>query len=131
MIRSTWKAGILLLAAFVLGAAVGGAVTARVSHQSSWEGKPRDRMEGYLRLLGENLDLSGAQRDSVRVILERHRGDMDAIWQEVAPRYETMRSQIRSEIRTQLTPEQQRKYADLTARLDQERREMNSPAPHQ
>jgi hypothetical protein len=56
---------------------------------------------------------------------------MDAIWQEVAPRYETMRSQIRSEIRTQLTPEQQRKYADLTARLDQERREMNTPAPHQ
>ena len=131
MIRSTWKAGILLLAAFVLGAAVGGAVTARVSHHSFWEGKPRDRMEGYLRLLGENLDLSSAQRDSVRAILDRHRGDMDAIWQEVAPRYETMRSQIRSEIRTQLTPEQQRKYADLTARLDQERREMNTPAPHQ
>jgi hypothetical protein len=33
-------------------------VTAQVSHQSLWEGKPRDRMEGYLRLLGENLDLS-------------------------------------------------------------------------
>jgi hypothetical protein len=27
------------------------------------------------------------------------------------------------------TPEQQRKYADLTARLDQERREMNSRSP--
>jgi hypothetical protein len=131
MIRSTWKAVILLLAAFVLGAAVGGAVTSRVSHRNPWEGKPRDRMEGYLRLLGENLDLNSAQRDSVRAILDRHRGDMDAIWQEVAPRYETMRSQIRSEIRTQLTPEQQRKYADLTARLDQERREMNTPAPHQ
>jgi len=131
MIRSTWKAVILLLAAFVLGAAVGGAVTSRVSHRGPWEGKPRDRMEGYLRLLDENLDLSSAQRDSVRAILESHRGDMDAIWQEVAPRYETMRSQIRSEIRTQLTPEQQRKYADLTARLDQERREMNTPAPHQ
>jgi len=131
MIRSTWKAGILLLAAFILGGAVGGAVTARVAHHSFWEGKPRDRMEGYLRLLGENLDLSSAQRDSVRGILERHRGDMDAIWQEVAPRYETMRSQIRSEIRTQLTPEQQRQYAHLTARLDQERREMNTPAPHQ
>ena len=76
MIRSTWKAGILLLAAFILGGAVGGAVTARVAHHSFWEGKPRDRMEGYLRLLGENLDLSSAQRDSVRAILERHRGDM-------------------------------------------------------
>ena len=129
MMRSTWKAGILLLAAFVLGAAVGGAVTARVSHRTLWEGKPRDRMEGYLRLLGESLDLSSAQRDSVRAILDRHRGDMDAIWQEVAPRYETMRSQIRSEIRTQLNPEQQRKYADLTSRLDQERRQMNAPAP--
>jgi heavy-metal resistance protein len=131
MIRSTWKALILLLAAFLVGAAVGGAVTSRVSHRNPWEGKPRDRMEGYLRLLGENLDLSSAQRDSVRAILERHRGDMDAIWQEVAPRYETMRSQIRSEIRTQLTPDQQRKYGDLTARLDQERREMTTPAPHQ
>jgi hypothetical protein len=129
MMRSTWKAGILLLAAFVLGAAVGGAVTARVSHQTLWEGKPPDRMEGYLRLLGESLDLSSAQRDSVRAILERHRGDMDAIWQEVAPRYETMRSQIRSEIRTQLNPEQQRKYTDLTSRLDQERRQMNAPGP--
>jgi hypothetical protein len=34
MIRSTWKAGILLLAAFILGGAVGGAVTARVAHQA-------------------------------------------------------------------------------------------------
>ena len=74
-------------------------------------------------------DLSGTQRDSVRAILEHHRGDMDAIWREVAPRYETMRSQIRSEIPHSAYSEQQKKYADLTSRLDQERREMNTLLP--
>jgi len=127
MMRSTWKAGILLLAAFGLGAAVGGVVAARASHRPPWEGRAGDRTEGYLRLLDESLDLQDAQRDSVRAILDRHRSDMDAIWREVAPRYETMRAQIRSEIRTQLDSTQLRKYTELTARLDEERHKMTDP----
>ena len=126
--RSTWKAGTLLLAAFVLGGVVGGAITARASHRPPWEGRSGDRAEGYLRLLDGSLRLRDAQRDSIRAILDRHRGDMDAIWQEVAPRYETMRSQIRSEIRTQLDSVQLKKYAELTARLDEERHKMPEPA---
>lgn len=126
--RSTWKAGTLLLAAFVLGGVVGGAITARASHRPPWEGRSGDRAEGYLRLLDGSLRLRDPQRDSIRAILDRHRGDMDAIWQEVAPRYETMRSQIRSEIRTQLDSVQLKKYAELTARLDEERHKMPEPA---
>jgi hypothetical protein len=39
------------------------------------------------------------------------------------PRIEAARAVIRNDINGQLTPDQQQRYRDLTARLDAERRE--------
>jgi hypothetical protein len=61
----------------------------------------------------------------VRAILQRREGSMDSILAEMRPRIEAARAVIRSEISTQLTPEQARRYQDLTARLDAERKEKN------
>jgi len=36
----------------------------------------------------------------------------------VAPRFETLQNTIRSEIRLQLSPDQQRRLADMTKRFD-------------
>jgi len=68
--------------------------------------------------LSERLDLTAAQRDSVRAILERHRADLEKIWQEVHPRFDSVRSAMSAEINAQLTPAQRPRYAELERRLE-------------
>ena len=63
MMRATWKAGILLLIAFVLGAGAGAAIAWGSIQQRRWGGS-RDRTENYLRLLDGALDLRAEQRDA-------------------------------------------------------------------
>lgn len=119
-----WKAAALLVAAALAGGATGAVVTARVLQGGSGGADDRrgHRMEGYVKLLDKSLRLSPAQEDSVRAILTRHREEMNAIWHDVEPRYETLRAAIRSEIRQQLAADQASEYDTLTARLDRERR---------
>jgi len=124
MITNRWKAGALLIAAVLAGAAAGSLLTVRLlgpGPLGGWERRGHS-VEGYVKLLDKSFRLNPGPEDSVRAILTRHRSEMDAIWHEVEPRYETLRTAIRSEIRLQLGPEQATKYDDLTARLDRERR---------
>jgi Heavy-metal resistance len=118
MRTGTWKAAVLLLLAALVGAAAGSALTLRFS--GSHEGGHGSAR--YVALLDRELRLSPAQHDTVQAILQRHRNAMDSLWQEIGPRLDARREAIRSEIRMQLTPEQQQRYAGLTARLDSERK---------
>ena len=119
MLTSTWKAVALLALAAGAGGVVGSAVTARVVHR---EREGRGHGYGwYVDLLDRELHLSDAQRDSVRAILQRREGSMDSILAEMRPRIDAARTVIRGEIALQLTPGQQERYRQLTARLDAER----------
>lgn len=121
MQTGTWKAVGMLALAAAAGGVVGSAITANASreersgrgHGPTW----------YVDLLDRELELTPAQRDSVRAILDRREGSMDSILAEIRPRIDSARQIIRGEISGQLTPGQQEKYRQLTARLDQERRE--------
>ncbi len=124
MTSSTWKAGLLLGLAAIAGGAVGSALTVRAMHERHGPGGQRRGADWYVELLDRELKLTDVQRDSVRAILHRHRGDMDSIWGAVNTRLDQMRDTIRAEVRVQLTPEQLTRYSDVTARLDAERREM-------
>jgi len=124
MMSSTWKAALLLGLAAVAGGAVGSALTVRAMHERHGPGSGRRGGDWYVELLDHELKLNGTQRDSVRAILRRHRGDMDSIWGELNTRLNLMRDTIRAEVRIQLTPEQLTRYSEVTARLDAERREM-------
>lgn len=123
MQTGTWKAVSLLALAAVAGGVVGSVITLGIGksghethgHGSSW----------YIDLLDHELKLNAAQKDSVRAILDRRQGSMDSILAEMRPRIEAARGVIRNEISGQLTPEQQKLYVDLTARLDAERRAKN------
>lgn len=123
MQTGTWKAVSLLALAAVAGGVVGSVITLGINkgshenhgHGSSW----------YIDLLDHELKLSAAQTDSVRAILDRRQGSMDSILAEMRPRIDAARGVIRNEISGQLTPEQQKLYVDLTARLDAERRTKN------
>ena len=132
MTKSTRTAVLLLIMAFLLGAAAGGTALAlygRPPHMGP--GRPGGS-SGYLSRLERDLKLTPVQRDSVGAILERFEPRMDSIWQEVRPRFETLRGELRSDINAQLTPEQQRHYAELLERHDARRRNNkdSSNAPH-
>jgi hypothetical protein len=45
---------------------------------------------------------------------------MDSMWQEVRPRFDSVRTEMRNEIKAQLSPEQQRLYDELRERKAQE-----------
>ena len=126
MRTDTWKAVVLLLLATFAGAAVGSVVTSRM------HGEHRDGAHGhrgsdwYMDLLKAGLQLTAAQQDSVRQVLDHHRGAMDSLWADVGARMDAMRQAIRADVRTLLTPAQRERYAALTARLDAERRDSTS-----
>ena len=125
--RSRSRAVLLLAAAFIAGVLCGGAGMLLASRDAR-PGTPRMH-GGYLNHLTRTLDLTEVQRDSVRAILERHRPAMDSLRREVAPRFETLQQTMRSEIRAQLTPEQQQKLADMTRRSDSMRSRRGYDAP--
>jgi len=123
MQTSTRKAVLLLLLAAALGGALGSVVTARVLGQRHDGRGGRGRgSTWYVDLLRRELKLDARQEDSVRTILRHHRGEMDSIYATLSAPMATIREAIRTDVRTMLTPEQQQRYAELTARLDADRR---------
>jgi Spy/CpxP family protein refolding chaperone len=118
--RSRGRAGLLLAAAFVtgivLGALGGGWAHHRFEHR--YAGPVRPGSEGFLRMMRHELDLTPTQQDSIRAIFKRRQPAMDSLWRTVMPQAETLRKTIRSEIRAQLTPEQQRRFDEHTRRMD-------------
>lgn len=120
--RSTRSAVMLLLAAFVLGAAAGVAGTALFAPDYSYRPRRPDP-ERYQHRLTRALVLSHEQQDSVHAILGLHRAAVDSAWLEAENRSETLRAAIRSEIARLLTPDQQRKYQAMNQRADSLRRQ--------
>ncbi len=129
MTKSTRTATLLLIAAFLLGAVAGAAALSLAGRPFGGPGR-RPGPSGYLARLERDLKLTPVQKDSVGAILNRYEPRMDSIWQEIRPRFETVQRELRSDISAQLTPEQQRTYADLMARFDARRRSKDSTNAH-
>lgn len=121
--RSRLGAVTLLVAAMSVGALVGGIAVSVAEHRGDGPGNHNHGRDGYVARLTEELTLTAAQQDSVRSVLDRHRPEMDSMWQEVRPRFDSVRTIMRGEIRAQLSPEQQQKYQQLIERRERESRE--------
>jgi len=121
MSKSTRTATLLLLAAFLLGA-IAGAGALALYHRPGPSGGRAPGASGYLSRLTKDLDLTPVQRDSVGAILKHYEPRMDSVWQNFRPTFETLRAELRSDINAQLTPDQQRHYAELLERQDARRR---------
>lgn len=117
------SAVLLLFAALLLGALIGVGGTLFAAHRGVGalhyhpQRERRNPREFFDRLTTE-LQLTEAQRDSVQAVLDLNRASMDSIWHEVSPRFETLRGRLRAEIRTQLTPEQQVTFDEMSRRND-------------
>ncbi len=128
MMRSRLAAAGFLLAMFALGVVVGGVGVSAAEHRRYDPGEHRGGRNGYLDLLTTALELSPAQRESVEVILDRHGPVLDSLWEGVRPRFDSVRSVIRGEIRAQLSPEQQRKYTEMLERRNRQYQEKKKDA---
>src|SRR2546422_9884261 len=100
-----------LVAAFVAAGLGGGGVGPRVGH-GRWRGGAGEfagppggpfGARGVHSFLKRELDLTPAQEDSVRAIFERHRPQMEALWRDTRPRFDSLRAAVDSEIAAQLT----------------------------
>jgi hypothetical protein len=117
--RSKTLAVTLLLAVFMAGGVAGWAFGSRYSMPRPG-GRGPDAMAGFLT---RRLNLSDAQRDSVRAILARHDPEMRAILGVVRPRMDSLRAALHAEIAAQLTPAQRERHARLMAELEHHRQE--------
>ncbi len=118
-----WAVG-LLLAIGSAGFAGGAATMNYVGEQ------PRQlrRQCSYSGMLKRELHLSEAQRDSVRAIWRRHRGEFRSALSPVQPQLDSIRAQVRAELRAMLTPEQRTAFDHLIARERSERERRDSTA---
>ena len=112
----------LLAAVFVAGglAGWGGREAADRDERGPGGRRGPDALVAYLT---RELDLNGAQRDSVRAIIARHRPETDALWAQVRPRFDSIKARMRAEIDGQLTPEQRTKHQRLIDQAEHHRRE--------
>jgi hypothetical protein len=73
--------------------------------------------------LGRELELTPAQRDSVKTIFARHRPETEALWAQVRPRFDSIKARVRAEIDTQLTQAQRERHQRLIDKAEHHRRE--------
>ena len=125
--QSTGWAIATLAAAFVAGGLVGWGLSTRLGH-SRWGwggggrpefGRPFGPPRGIHSFLKRELDLTPAQEDSVRAIFERHRPQMEAIWRDTRPRFDSLRATVDREIAAQLSPAQRTRFEELMRRMDE------------
>ena len=119
--RSKLAAVGLLAAVFVAGGLAGWGGREAADRDGRGPGRGPDAMVAYL---SRKLDLSPAQRDSVRAIFARHRPETDSLWARVRPRFDSIKARMRIEIDAQLTPEQRTRHQQLIDRAEHHRKEL-------
>lgn len=118
MLNSKIQAIGLLAAVGVLGFAAGAATMSQAATKPPTDWRERCAYSGMLK---DRLGLTDVQRDSIRVIMRSHRGEMEALIQPVRPQMDSVRAVVRAQVRAVLTPAQQAQYDSLGARERAER----------
>jgi hypothetical protein len=112
----------LLTAIFALGLVAGGVGLRTWERSRAAAGRHSTGREAYFARLSTELGLTTVQQDSLRAIVRRNEPVMDSMWQEIRPRFDSVRVRMRDEIRAQLTPDQQQKYTEMIERREREYR---------
>jgi Spy/CpxP family protein refolding chaperone len=123
MLNRSKLAAVGLLAAVFLAGGLAGWGGREAAERDGRGGGPRRGPDAMVDYLSRELDLSPAQRDSVRAIFARHRPETDSLWARVRPRFDSIKTRMRAEIDAQLTPEQRTRHQQLIDRAEHHRRE--------
>lgn len=114
--RPRVKGALLLVLAFVLGAATGALGLALYQARTGWWHGPREPerfQQQVLRRLTRELDLRPEQRQQVEGVLRETGQEFARLQEEVGPRLRDIRGRSREKIRAILNPEQQAKFQTL------------------
>jgi Spy/CpxP family protein refolding chaperone len=114
------RASLLLAMVLVAGIALGWVGNDRLGQSPRHKTGNTERL---VKKLSKKLDLDAAQQDSLRVILVKRRADIDSLWTDVHPRFQTIRDRTHVQIERILTPEQQEKYRERVAAWEKKRAE--------
>ena len=76
------------------------------------------RHERLLKKFSSRLDLTADQRTQVDKILSNKRSRVSALFDEMKPRFETIRKETSDDIKKILHPDQQQKYEALDAEME-------------
>ena len=125
MNKSKLQATGLLLGTFVAGTIVGGATAAFADLRF---GDGDNERPSYIELLQGQLNLTAYQRALAEEFISRYNDESHAVWDDVAPRYDAIRSNVRAEIMGVLDQEQQNTYSGMIARSDSLRAERRRKA---
>ena len=126
MLNKSKLAAVGLLAAVFVAGGLAGWGGHEAAERDGRDARGRGRggnPDAIVAFLGKELDLSSAQRDSVRAIFVRHRPETDALWAQVRPRFDSIKARVRAEIDAQLTPAQRVKHQQLIDEAEHHRRE--------
>jgi Spy/CpxP family protein refolding chaperone len=119
------KAAFLVIAVFVLGAALGGvgiySVMRRTFAAPPVAMSDPERHAHRVQRLTTELSLTGDQQKRVDEILAQWEARYKAIEQEKVPQLEQARHDTRVKIREILTPEQKPKFEEFLRRIDERR----------
>jgi Spy/CpxP family protein refolding chaperone len=116
--KSKFAAVVLLIAVFVAGGAAGWGAR----EGAKPDGRSRRGPEAMVERLTQELNLTAVQRDSIRGIFERHHPEVEALWAEIRPRFDSIKAHVRAEVAAQLTPDQQARYQRLLEEAEHRRR---------
>ena len=129
-----WKAGAILAAVFILGAAAGGAGM-RTYMLQRWrstmsvapsEGRARFRLEAMSR----RLDLSDEQRAKLEAILVDAEKERAAVTEGCRPQLEELQKRLEEQVDAILTDEQRAKHREMLERMREHRKDRRGPPRH-
>ncbi len=116
--RRRWLTVLLMLALFLSGAVCGGGLTALhlVRKVRQAVQRPEERPGRSAEWIARRLDLTPEQRREVRDILHHHAQEMQRIRRDVMPEVREQLKALEEEIAGVLTPEQERRWREITRR---------------
>ncbi|MGH8723191.1 MAG: Spy/CpxP family protein refolding chaperone [Burkholderiales bacterium] len=121
------------MAVFIAGAAAAWGAREYTDRDGRGEGWGRRKggrgPDAVVSYLARKLDLTPAQRDSVRAIIARHRPETEALWAEMRPRFDAIKARMWAEIDAQLSAEQRVRRQRLVERAEHHRRRGEGGAP--
>lgn len=143
---NSWKIILAALVIFGAGVMAGSLIATRHPLQSS-EGQnpPREEREHsphmelprpplieqslnkkFLQRLNDKLKLTPDQKEKIQKIISDGQEKNHSIWTNVAPQFRDVIMETHRQIRDELTPDQQKKFAELLKELHPPRRQNNS-----
>jgi Spy/CpxP family protein refolding chaperone len=123
-----WKVILATLVIFGAGVVTGGLLVShvdRVNRVKPKSGKPaptpspavnpwNQRSRDLLKRMERELNLTPEQREHIEKIIAESQERTKALWRPIAPQMNKEMLKVREEIREQLTPEQLKKFDDLS-----------------